>query len=177
MLSKIWKDPVWSKVIASCIIGATLLLYAALQERNKAIPFADTFSSILKSEIRVSNILICLSVFYIGKWTLGTIAKERITKEPSIYNKKQQQVRKFNKIEDKELQVAYRWEIYFDMAGKPFISDLDAFCLNHGETPIRFMDGRCPQIGCENHRKSFSEHIAKNHIESMILNEWDKLNS
>jgi len=177
MLSKIWKDPVWSKVIASSIIGTALLVHAAIQEKTKAISFTDTFSRILNFEAKISSILICLAIFYISKWTLNTLTKEDTNKKLSIYSKTQQQLQKFNKIEDKESQVLYRWEVYFDMSKKPFISELDAFCLKHGETPIRFMGDRCPQNGCENHRKSFSEHIAKNHIESILLNKWDKLNS
>lgn len=177
MLSKIWKDPVWSKIIASSIIGATLLIYAAIQERTKAISFTDTFESIINLKLKLSHVLICLLIFYISKWTLSTVFKEKSSEEPSIYSKKQKQLQTFNKIEDKEAHILCRWEVYFNTSGKPFIGNLNAFCLNHGDIPIRFIHGRCPQINCENHRNSFSESIAKNHIESILINDWDKLNS
>ena len=68
----------------------------------------------------------------------------------------------------------FRWGVFFDH-NKPFISGLEAFCTRHDGAPIRFVRNCCPVQGCENSRQSIDMNLVKNHIESILIDDWEKM--
>ena len=103
------------------------------------------------------------------------IGKKLLQKEKSFYSKKQLKLREFNNMEINEANVLLRWVVYFGTANKPFITDLTAFCKNHGGAPLRFTHNRCSIRDCENNRIEFNEYGMKNAIESDLIEKWEKL--
>ncbi|HHT9146120.1 MAG: hypothetical protein Q7J76_08240 [Candidatus Brocadiaceae bacterium] len=164
-LSKIWNDPVWSKVIAVAIVASVSLIYATVQNKTEGVSFADSFKKILDLKVKIIYIAGAIIIYLIGK---------RIFKrKDSFYNRKQTKLREFNKLEDKQNFILYRWGVFFDYE-TPFISDLTPFCTRHDATPIRFVGSSCPIAGCNNNRQQINLHLAKNHIESVLIDEWEK---
>lgn len=169
MFKKIWTDPVWSKVISVAIIGLATFIYALLKSKADNVSLRTVFDSLLQMQVRV--------IYVLGAFILFLIVRRRFRKRPktkSYYTSKQQQLREFNRITDAESGILFRWGVYFDY-DKPFISDLEAFCTKHEGAPIRFVGNSCPTYNCENHRKEINYHLVKNHIESILIDNWDKM--
>ncbi len=59
---KIWKDPVWSKVIASGIIGLLTLIYIANRSIIKNISFQESLKQIMDSGISLKLILLLIVI-------------------------------------------------------------------------------------------------------------------
>lgn len=172
MLKKIWSDSVWSKVIASAIIGLSLIVYTKIESISKEITFAESLKIILDIKISVVYVIGIILVFLI----LNSIIKKFFKSKNSYYSKKQKKLREFNKIADIEMGLLYKWNVYFEQNGTPFIADLTGFCTKHGKAPLKLINNKCPIRDCDNYRINLDESLAKNHIESLILNDWDEIN-
>jgi hypothetical protein len=168
MLKKIWTDPVWSKVISVGIIGVISLIYALIKSHTDDITVRQVYEGLLLLKVKVIYVIGVIVLFYVVK---------RLTrkKSESYYNTKQQKLRTFNKLTDPNSGIMFRWGVYFDY-DKPFISDLEAFCTKHEGAPMRFVRSYCPVNGCQNSRQGIDFNLVKNHIESILINEWDKFN-
>jgi len=170
MIKKIWSDPVWSKVISVGIIGLLTLGYTKILSLTEEITFKEAFNKILEIKIAVVYVFIAIVAFWILKFFFKRIFK----KEKSIYSKKQQDLRSFNKTTDPNTGILFRWGVYFNY-GTPFIADLTAFCTKHGATPIRFINNRCPFHDCTNSHNRIDEYAVKNFIESDLIDRWEKM--
>lgn len=165
VLSRIWKDPVGSKIISVAIIGLISFIYALIVREKDGVTFHDTFSKIYDLKLNVVYI-ICAILIYL-------IVKPLLKKEKPYYSKKQGELREFNKQRDDQNGILFKWDVYFDHSENPFIGDLTLFCTKHDEIPIRFMDNKCPINGCLNNRKSINLYFVKNAIESGLIARWD----
>lgn len=96
-------------------------------------------------------------------------------KNDSIYSKKQNKLRKYNSNKDPQNDILFRWGVYFDYSGNPFISDLEAFCDKHQGPPIRFINNCYPDSNCPNSRQSINLHGVQNYIESDLIDRWNKM--
>jgi len=166
MIKRIWKDPVWSKVIAVGIIGFISLIYAKIKSASSDISFIDALKGILDIKI---------SVVYTLAIILGFLILRRFfIKKEGYYSTTQEKLRKFNKTTDPNTGILFKWGVYFDYE-TPFIADLTAFCTKHNGPPIRFIDNRCPIQGCENSRNRIDNYAVKNFIESDLIDRWEKI--
>jgi hypothetical protein len=172
MLKKIWSDSVWSKVIASAIIGLLTLTYLKFESVSKKISFKDAFDKILEIKISAIYVIGIILLFLIVK----SIIKKVFKSEKSYYSRKQKKLREFNKITDIEIGLMYKWSVYFKQNGTPFISDLTGFCTKHNDAPLRLINSNCPMTDCNNHRINLDEYRTENHIESLVINQWDLIN-
>ena len=172
MLKKIWLDSVWSKVIASAIIGLSLIIYTKIESVSKEITFKESLKILFEIKISVVYVVGLILVFLI----LKSIIKKFVYSKNSYYNKKEKKLREFNRIEDKELGLLYKWRIFFKLGGTPSIAELTGFCTKHSGAPIKLVNGNCPIRDCDNNRINLDEYLTKNHIESMVINEWDIIN-
>lgn len=168
MIKKIWNDPVGSKIIASSILGLLGLIGIAIKSNYDEKSFYETFIWLVKFPIPLFYIVLSLIIIFI----IYKIAKRK----KNYYSPKQRKLREFNSSIDNEAGIKSEWTVYFYNNGKPFITDLEFFCLLHDEVPIRFFGNRCSHIGCKNSVLEFNEYEIKNHLESFVLNEWNKLN-
>lgn len=168
MLKKIWKDPVGSKIIAWSIIGLIGIASIKITSLAKGITFNEALEKFYEFKVRIIYVLITLLLTFI----LIRVLK----KKKSYYSKTQKKLREFNKSLDPETEILTKWNVYFKTNGNPSISDFEMFCKKHDDVPIRFIANRCPVQGCENSRIRIDEYGIKNHIESMVINDWEKLN-
>jgi hypothetical protein len=168
MFKKIWKDPVGSKIIAWSIIGLIGLISLKATSLVKGITFNETVMRFYELKVRIIYILLALLLTFI----LIRVFK----KKKSSYSKTQKKLREFNKSLDPESGILYKWTVYFKRNGNPFITDLEIFCNKHDDVPIRFLGNKCSINGCENSRIRLDQYGAENHIESIVINEWEKLN-
>ena len=168
MFKKVWTDPVWSKVISAAIIGLATFIYAIVKSRIDNVSIGEVYEGFLQLKVRIIYVIGGLILFLI----LKSLTKK---KSKSYYSNKQQKLREFNKTTDQDTGIMFRWGVYFDY-DKPFISDLEAYCTKHEGSPIRFVGNSCPLNNCENHRQNINLHFVKNHIESVLIDNWDKIN-
>ena len=168
MLKKIWKDPVGSKIIAWSIIGLIGLATIKITSLAKGITFNEALEYFYELKVRIVYVLIALLLTF--------ILIRVFRRKKGYYSKAQNKLRKFNKSQDPETGILYKWKVYFKSNGDPFISDLEFYCTKHDDVPIRFIRNNCPINGCENSRVRLDEYGTKNHIESIVINEWDKSN-
>lgn len=166
MIQKLWKDPVWSKVIAVGILGIISLIYAKIISTTEEITFSQAYQRIFDIKIRL--------IYIIGIILLLIILKRIFKKEKSYYSSKQKKLREFNNSKDPNTDILFRWEVYFDY-NTPFISKLNAFCTKHEGPSIRFINDRCSIQGCENSRNRIDLHMVKNLIESDLIDRWEKM--
>lgn len=166
MFKKIWNDPVGSKVIAVGIIGVLSILFAYIQSLVQEITFQESITKLYNLKIRVVYVILGGVLFLIGR---------HLFKGKGYYNKKQERLRKFNKMTVEQNDILLRWGVYFSFEGTPFIDDLTAFCTKH-QPPMRFVNGTCPVRDCENSKQQMNGHMLKNHVESMLIDEWEKIN-
>ena len=170
MLKKIWTDPVWSKVISVGIIGVLTLCYTKFLSVTEKLTFNEAFNKTLEIKVAVIYVFLAIVVY----WVLKFIYRKIFKKEKAYYSAKQQKLRPFNKTTDPNTGILFRWGVYFDY-DTPFIADLTAFCTKHGETPIRFINNRCPFNDCANSHNRIDEYAVKNLIESDLIERWEKM--
>lgn len=167
MIKKIWKDPVGSKIISWLIIGAITLIAIKIKSSYDNESLKQTFYNLINFKVKIIYILICILIAYI----LFKIFKTK----KSGYSKSQKKLRDFNKSLDKEQGLLLKWVVYFKRNGNPFITDLEIFCNEHGEVPIRFVGNNCSVRGCKNSRLNIDTYKVENHVESIVVNEWDNM--
>jgi hypothetical protein len=115
-----------------------------------------------------------ISVVYAVCLFIAYLILRQIFKRRGYYSRKQEQLRQFNKSQDTATGIQFRWTVYFD-GDTPFIDDLSMFCTKHGDTPVRFMENRCPIRDCSNSFRPIDERVLKNIIESDLISRWDKI--
>jgi hypothetical protein len=131
-------------------------------------------------ELKIGNLLskqfsLLNIIIFLGLSILIYFILKRFIKKDTIYNKKQRQLRKFDKMEENQNGLLFRWGVYFDFSSKPFISDLETFCTKHGTPPIRFVGNRCPIPNCTNNRQAITSQYMQNYIESDLIDKWEKI--
>lgn len=128
------------------------------------------FGNLLSTQISILSIII-----FIGLSILIYFILKRLVQNDTIYNRKQRQLRKFDKMEDNQIGLLFRWRVHFDYDSNPYISDLETYCTKHGGPPVRFVNNRCLYQDCTNNRQAINIHNAKNYIESDLIDRWDKI--
>lgn len=169
MFKKIWVDPVWSKVISVGIIGMISIIYATIKSKTDDISISSVYYGLFQLKVKVT--------FVVGAILLFVIIK-RLTKKKndSYYSAKQQKLRNFNKFTDSTTEVLFRWNVFFNY-NKPCISDLEAYCTKHDGSPLRFINNCCSVSDCVNSKIGVHFDIVKNHVESILIDKWEKINN
>jgi hypothetical protein len=167
MIKKIWKDPVWSKVIAGVTLITISFIYVIIKSITSDISFQEAFQGLVNTKIRVVYVLALIFLYL--------ILRQIFKKKYGFYAKNQKKLlRQFNKHQDTEAGLQYKWIVHF-AGDTPSISNFTVFCTKHGEIPIKFFVDRCPVPECENSKKSFDILGVKNNFESVLIEKWDKL--
>jgi len=125
--------------------------------------------NLLSRQISLLSILFFVIFFIVIYMSL-----KRLQKKDRLYNRKQRRLREINKMIDEQNGILFRWGVFFDLGSKPFIADLEIFCTKHGSPPIRFVNNRCPYPECSNHNQEINQFLVKNHIESDLIDKWEK---
>jgi hypothetical protein len=166
----IWKDPVGSKVISAGIIGLLIYLYALTLKLLSGISISNTISKIAFYEIKLWIILVAVfSLFLI------TVFIQKIkAKKPTEHERKIEKIKKFTETKDDIRNILFRWKVGF-YQGMPCIYNLNPFCKNHGNIPIKYIGTQCPHITCTNSRNPLDLEKTKNHIESILIQYWNDI--
>lgn len=178
MLKNIWKDPVWSKVISAGFLWLIALGYAYVKSLTDSISIKQAISQLSEPRISVLQILLGITLILFLYFILKEIGKPIEAKsKSSIYNAKQTILRSLNKSEYPNEGVLFRWQVFFDFSGNPFIDELDAYCTKHGSIPLRFIGSSCSVRDCPNNQRQVDFNVTKNQLESELIDKWEKLNN
>lgn len=109
----------------------------------------------------------------------GTHRLWRRLRSDSTYTRQQRQLMQFNKQYDEKNQMLYRWSVYFNFSGRPFIADLDIYCTKHGNPPIKLLyDGfstwTCMDPQCDRKVDNHGRQALTNYIESCLIEMQDQ---
>ncbi|MGX9987583.1 hypothetical protein [Soonwooa buanensis] len=176
MIEKIWKDPVWSKVISVIIVAIGGLILAKAKSYYDSQTFKEAFNDIINYQLKIIYIFFGIIIFWILRWIYKISLGSNRNKTNSKFEKNKTLLRKVDKIIDKKEGVMMKWNVHFSTANKPFVSDVNCFCLLHGDLPIKFLWNRCPHQDCKNSQKQIDDYSLENLAESIVLDEWDKIN-
>ena len=126
-------------------------------------------------KIKVLFLLLIVSIAII----LYLILKNYFVKD-SYYNRKQRKLRKFNQQSDIDNGLLFKWNVYFDDSGEPFISDLSIFCTKHNDPPLKLLHNDwgslfCSYKDCKTIIESNRIPLIKNTIESHLIDQWSKI--
>ncbi|HTA83741.1 MAG TPA: hypothetical protein VK783_12425 [Bacteroidia bacterium] len=141
----------------------------------------------LNKEYPIWKILFGATLLLIGYWLTSLIFRLLFGKQ-NKYNKKREQLKKWNKQEMGG--ILWKWDVEFDDSGRPFISNLQPYCISHGEPPLKMSLGGflgaagdyvCPIPGCRsgvslNSYQLNSIQKARQYIESHLESTWEKIN-
>ncbi|MFD1873319.1 hypothetical protein [Hymenobacter bucti] len=178
MLKNIWKDPVWSKVISAAFLWLITLGYAYVKSITDSISIKQAVSQLSEPRVSVLQILLGITVILFLYFVIREIGKPiESNGKASIYNDKQTILMRLNKVEYPNEGVLFRWQVFFDFNGNPFIDELDAYCTKHGSTPLRFIDNSCSVRDCSNSQRQVDFNATKNQLESELIDKWEKLNN
>lgn len=171
MIKKIWKDSVWSKVFAWIIISVLTFIGVMIKSHYDENSFTETFNFLLNYQVKLIYVVLAIVAFLLSRWLYKLIFK----KEKGYYSKSQEQLRKSNNMTDTQQGVRHEWTVHFRSDGKPFITDLEFYCTEHGDVPEKFYGLNCSRKGCKNSLLMVDTHKVKNRIESVLINDWNKI--
>ncbi|GGH70332.1 large-conductance mechanosensitive channel [Filimonas zeae] len=67
-IQKIWKDPVWSKVISALIITSGTVVYSYIISKSKDITFISSFNDFWNSPIKLWIVVVAFIVYLVIVW-------------------------------------------------------------------------------------------------------------
>ena len=142
-------------------------------EKIRKLEIGKWFSFEIRIKIAVLFIIIVLSI------TIYLIIS-RFNKKITIYSRKQRKLQKFNEFRDEQNGLLFRWGVYFEYSGEPFISELTAFCIKHEGPPLRLVDNRwgslfCTYPDCKTKIEKEGARVVQNAIESDLIDRWVKI--
>jgi hypothetical protein len=180
-MNRIWKDPVWSKVIATGIIGLIGFLYVVVESLTSELSFKESFINIMTSEISlylVVLIIVGLLLFQIlFSFLTGKI--RILTKEEKNLNRKIKAiVGNDYKYRFNDIKVLARYSVGFDDDfKKPYVYDIQLFCNNHNP-PLKLVSNQCYATNeCAKMDYVINEERVRPQLESQILQAWDDLDT
>lgn len=170
MFEKIWKDPVWSKVISAGILAVISLVFIWIKSLWENISFEESFYLIIEFKVKLIYVIAImvslLMIYYL-------VIKAR-KKEERFYTKRQKEFMKnHSQLDFGPKGIIARFQTLIDEYDVPFIINLATYCKSHGKAPIKF-NKSCPLPECKNENITFSEEEMTNIIESVLLFEYDK---
>lgn len=77
-LLKIWRDPVWSKVISVGVLGVIGTIYALLESAMNNSSFTESVIDVLTIQIKLWHILVGIIVFVIF-YSIRTLCRIKTT--------------------------------------------------------------------------------------------------
>jgi hypothetical protein len=160
----IWKDPVWSKVIATAIVAIVVSLWAYFNwETTK-----KWLLKIVNFQWNVLYVLLAVGIlFLIYKF----FTRKKVSKEEKI----RKELELFNTSFNEDDTVKFTWEVGIQtFYGKdPFAHNIQSFCMLHS-IPLRFKH-HCREYGCQNSNIVINEYDLKNWIESVLIDNYAKI--
>jgi hypothetical protein len=164
MFKKIWKDPVWSKVIAGIILALGSLLFVWIKSLIEKVSIQIVLKEILEIKIRLVYAVAIIILYLIIR---------AIYRIYSLRGKQARFIKEVNRFENPDTGILIKWEAGF-LNDTPMIIDLSLFCTRHENIPIRFVDYKCPMPDCVNSIQYRDKRLDINLIESILINSWER---
>lgn len=176
MIKKIWNDSVGSKVIASIIIGALSFVVIKIKSSVDEKTFEETFSLLINYQVKLIYLVLGFILFLVIRSLYRFFFRKKKDEQreggQSLAEKK---ITSINNLIDSKQGIRNEFTVYIGDNGKPFITDLEFYCTKHENVPLRFYGNNCPISRCENSFLNLDEYKVKNHIESILIDKWNKI--
>ncbi|MBQ3617418.1 MAG: hypothetical protein IJQ89_07020 [Bacteroidales bacterium] len=162
-IKKIWRDPVWSKVIAGVLLMVITAIVSVIRSSySETESFMDVLNTVLGVKI---NLWLALAVVLIV-WIVVSIVKQKKNKKNSI-----PQVPFVNGFTEGDYQrMKWKWRWKWNKSLNIYdLTDLNLVCplCNEGVLTIGYMNYRCGKCGVEiNYRELNVNHDA---VKTQIL--------
>ncbi|HZV71410.1 MAG TPA: hypothetical protein VFG10_17765 [Saprospiraceae bacterium] len=128
-LGKIWKDPVWSKVIATGVIAMIAFSYEVITKKS----LFSWLSNLIPVWWLLLTIILMLFLFWIRNRWIATASEIIIPKTESVYIEK---IKEFNTLNIGTVQ--WRWEVEVS-AKRANPTNFTAYCMKHDEIGSLFV--------------------------------------
>lgn len=165
------KGKSWIIGVISMVISGLLneLIVAAV----KKIPWGKAISVWSKQKFilpkgRLLSILFFLVLLPIVYYTIQWYIAKR---KRSVIDA----IKAVNVYTDDEKQVRVTWDVGFDVNQRPYIENIQCFCLLHGELPLKMLDGKCLDPNCRHSECGVDMMRITNYIESILLEKQRQL--
>lgn len=111
-------------------------------------------------------IILLVTVYYIAYLLL--IKRKNVAKN---------KLKSLNCFVDDENHIKVTWNVDIGTIynHNPFAYNIQFFCLQHGELPLRMQNGCCQDSTCSNSSLCIDERKVKNYIESLLLKKQQEL--
>ena len=158
-------------------IGA-ILLSAILERIFSLIPVEDLFTSekwkwLVQDRFNIIDLILFVVLLIIVFICITAFESNKSDRKKTRIKK---QLQKMNSFTDDNAGIKVSWDIYMGTISDndPHPTNIRLFCTKH-TIPLLMQHGRCTDLSCPNSLTQYDEHAIKNSIESMLLNEQEKL--
>lgn len=162
-------------LIALVSIAISGILNEPIIAAFKMIPWDKTTSTenwewIFLPKVSILNIIffiiLLVTVYYIAYLLLIKRKNVAINKLKSL-----------NCFVNDEKHIKVTWDVGIGTIynHNPFAYNIQFFCLQHGELPLRMQNGCCQDSTCSNSNLYIDEWKVKNYIESLLLKKQEEL--
>jgi hypothetical protein len=162
-LLKVWKDPVWSKVISAGIIGGSILIWSSVDN----VSFMDKIRELYNLKVKLVYVLLVLLILGVIRYLIKILNR-------NVLNKKQLELQQFNKLSFNHDTILAKWETSFQ-DNQPIVKNVVLYCNKH-TPPIKLHRGECTVMNCPNKDMDFETALYRKIVESHVEDEWEKLN-
>ncbi len=154
-----------------------IILSVVLERVFNLIPIEKLFNSekwswLIQNRFNIIDLIVFVIILVV---VFICIAKFGSKKSDKQKLKIEKQLEKINSIEDDKAGIKVTWDMYmgsmYDNDPHPY--NIRLFCTKH-EIPLLMQHGCCTDLSCPNAHTQYNEHVIKNSIESILLNEQEK---
>ena len=166
-------------IIANVLLIISGFIITAIYTSSTDLSPAESFLYLWNYEVKISYVIIGISIISL----LLIVGQLLFSKNSFELNRKKRRIKQFcdtnYKLENPQEGVLYRFKTYIHSnSGRPFITDLKAFCTKHNGANL-IMDWIAGFIysNSTNHHKAANEYQVEKLIESQIHDNWEKVNN
>lgn len=157
-----------------------IVLTVLLERLFSLIPFEKWFTSeklnwIIQDRFNLIDLVIFVVLLVVVFIAITAIESKKGDRQNTKIKK---QLEKKKSIIDTDNGIKITWDVAMPSIynPNPHPYNINIFCTKH-DIPLLMKYGRCTDLGCPNSLISLDESVIKNNIESILLNEQEKLNS
>ena len=155
-----------------------IVLSVILERIFNLIPIEELFNSekwswLIQDRFNMIDLLLFIMILAIVFVCIAIIGSKKSDKRKTKIEK---HLKKINSIMDDEAGIKVTWDMYmgsmYDHDPHPY--NIRIFCTKH-EMPLLMQNGCCTDYNCPNAHAQYDKQAIKNTIESLLLNERDKI--
>lgn len=155
------------EVKGGLMVAFILYLIPLIIKFIKGISLIEAYYFIFNYQVSLGWVIILAFLGFLTFFTFNRF---------STYSKKNA-LKSCNKLTDPIGNVQFRWNVHFRLNNTPFPTDVTVFCTNHPGSPVHFIDGGCPRLGCKNNNLKIDYRPIINGIESELIEKWEAMNN